>query len=36
MRDRKLLTVDEEEVKRRALVYREQILKSLASGRVPS
>ena len=30
MRDRKLLTLDEEDVKRRALLYRERILKSLA------
>ncbi|MGI8654728.1 MAG: amidohydrolase family protein [Pyrinomonadaceae bacterium] len=31
MRDRKLLTLDEEDAKRRALLYRERIVKSLAA-----
>jgi 5-methylthioadenosine/S-adenosylhomocysteine deaminase len=35
MRDRRLLTLDEEEIKRRALQFREQISRSLAAKGAP-
>ncbi len=34
MRDRRLLTLDEESIKARARVFRERILKSLAGLRI--